>query len=542
MPIRRGSERSASAGGEARVVGGREPEDAQMQQSHGQIASARTTGPYSPPGRSWNASGIDSAATNIAAMAPNIAMRTTALVGAHQVAEPGEADPAPPEQREHQEAAKHAVAVRSPEISAVTWVIAKTNTRSKKSSIGVTRASSETWRMRGCRDALTFSNGTYDDARRGPGGSFERMDGPVTSVGRSVGLTVLIALPLAGFALFVAVPSADVHWEDHPTHFALVLGVALVNVALGVVTSEARAAARRCAALPRLARAAGELGVPRAPCARDTGRGRLAQERRIPDRHARRIAARGLFAAWSAIDLDEIGMSVRRWQRPLRASIAFVLLAWAAASIARFSVLDHVPDEERATWVLVALPFGVAAYAFAGQRYVRLYLRRRRVLPLAVAVAFVLLAEALIAVGFSRAWHASWWEWHLLMAVAFGTIFVAARGEYRRERSIAATFGGIYLERTLERIDRRQSAALGRLTSALHRGESIEARGDGSSPTRLQRGRGRPFGARGARTGSRGRAAGAIRRTEAGGGAPPGARSVRARWTRDGALRPCSPT
>ena len=40
--------------------------------------------------------------------------------------------------------------VRSCAISAVTWVIPKTNTRSKNSSIGVTRDSSETARIRGC--------------------------------------------------------------------------------------------------------------------------------------------------------------------------------------------------------------------------------------------------------------------------------------------------------------------------------------------------------------------------------------------------------
>src|SRR5262245_53517791 len=40
-------------------------------------------------------------------------------------------------------------------IKAVTWVIAKTNTRSKKSSIGVTRASSATAWILGCRSVLT---------------------------------------------------------------------------------------------------------------------------------------------------------------------------------------------------------------------------------------------------------------------------------------------------------------------------------------------------------------------------------------------------
>ena len=94
-------------------------------------------------------------------------------------------------------------------------------------------------------------------------------------------------------------------------------------------------------------------------------------------------------------------------------------------------------------------------------------------MPLAVAVAFVLLAEAMIAVAFGRSWHATWWEWHVLMAIAFGSILFAAKGEYRRERSVAGTFGGLYLERTLERVDRRDSEVLGELVVAMRDDEPL---------------------------------------------------------------------
>ena len=82
-------------------------------------------------------------------------------------------------------------------------------------------------------------------------------------------------------------------------------------------------------------------------------------------------------------------------------------------------------------------------------------------------MAFVLLAEAMVAIAFGRSWHATWWEWHVLMAVAFGTILLAARAEYRHERSVTGAFGGVYLERTLEQIDRRDSDALRSLTDAI---------------------------------------------------------------------------
>ena len=68
--------------------------------------------------------------------------------------------------------------------------------------------------------------------------------------------------------------------------------------------------------------------------------------------------------------------------------------------------------------------------------------------------------------AFGRAWQASWWEWHVLMAIAFATIVLAARHEYRHAQSMSGAFGGIYLDRTLERLDSRQSAAMAELVRA----------------------------------------------------------------------------
>jgi adenylate cyclase len=117
---------------------------------------------------------------------------------------------------------------------------------------------------------------------------------------------------------------------------------------------------------------------------------------------------------------------------------------------------------------------GVALYGIAALRYAELYRRRRRPLPLAVLVAFILLAKAMIAVAFSRAWRAMWWEWHVLMAVAFGAILVAARLEYRREGSLTAVFAGIYLDRTLRRIDRHEAERLSTVVDAIRSGGPVD--------------------------------------------------------------------
>jgi adenylate cyclase len=152
-----------------------------------------------------------------------------------------------------------------------------------------------------------------------------------------------------------------------------------------------------------------------------------------------------------------------------------VLAAWAVASLARVPLLDRPlpPDAVPPPLGLLAL-VGVALYGMAAVRYAELYRRRHRPLPLAVLVAFVLLAEAMIAVAFSRTWHAMWWEWHALMAVAFGAILVAARVEYRREGSLTAVFAGIYLDSTLRRIDRHDAERLAEVVNAIRSGRPVD--------------------------------------------------------------------
>jgi class 3 adenylate cyclase len=69
------------------------------------------------------------------------------------------------------------------------------------------------------------------------------------------------------------------------------------------------------------------------------------------------------------------------------------------------------------------------------------------------------------------------------MAVAFATILLAVRHEYRADRSLVHAFGGLYLERTLERVDRRGTEALTALATADAEGRLDDAgavlRGEG---------------------------------------------------------------
>jgi adenylate cyclase len=287
---------------------------------------------------------------------------------------------------------------------------------------------------------------------------------------------VALSLPLGALLLLLREPELDPRWEHHPSHFWLVLGVATVNVVLGLVASEA--ASRRdddrtfLVAMALLA-SAGFLGLHALATP-----GVLLDDMTAGFSLAARVGllvAAG-FAATSALDpAARVVRFLARRRRWVRAVLGLVLAAWATASLAKVPLLDRPlpPDEVPLPLGLLGL-VGVALYGIAAVRYAELYRQRRRPLPLAVLVAFILMAEAMVAVAFARAWHASWWEWHLLMAVAFGAILAAARVEYQREGSLTAVFGGIYLDSTLRRIDRHDAQRLSEVVEALRSGGPVD--------------------------------------------------------------------
>jgi class 3 adenylate cyclase len=149
------------------------------------------------------------------------------------------------------------------------------------------------------------------------------------------------------------------------------------------------------------------------------------------------LVVAGLLAALSALDSEPIR------PRLLERGLLVALAAWAIASLALFPEVDDSVVPERLSPPLVALSFvGVVFYAFAVTRYVALYRERRSRLVLGFTIAFVLLAEAMVAVALGRNWQASWWEWHVLMLLAFGVIALMAHREGSQER-----FGRLYVER-----------------------------------------------------------------------------------------------
>jgi class 3 adenylate cyclase len=289
--------------------------------------------------------------------------------------------------------------------------------------------------------------------------------------------SLVLLVPVAGLALLLARPELDVHWEHHPSHFWLVLVTAAVNVALAYITNVVASRHRD----PRLVlislaflAGAGFLGLhalatpgvllaqPNAGFATATPVG---------------LVIASLFAAASVTDFaGPRGAAVLRARRPLLGALIAAIVAWGVVSVAGLPPLAGPPPATEVVGVLgLASAAAVVLYAFSAWRTLAAYRARGGVLTLAVGVALVLLGEAMLAVAVSRNWRISWWEWHVLMLLAFAAIALGARREYRRSGSLSATFGGLYVDATLARIDRWHARAITDVARAEERGEPPEA-------------------------------------------------------------------
>ena len=232
-------------------------------------------------------------------------------------------------------------------------------------------------------------------------------------------------------------------WEDHPAHFWLVVAGALAGASLALATGEA--ASRR-----------GDARLMLISLAFLSGGGFLALHALAtpgvlldgPNQGFVLATPVGLLlgAAFAALSTrDDQGPAALRTARILRVGLLVAMAVWGGLSLAEVPPLDDPTPVESGSGALVVLGVpAVALYAWATWRYLSFYGRRPSPLLLAVALGFLLLAEAMVAVAFARNWQATWWEWHLLMFTSFAIVVVTARREWREER-----FSDLYLEDTV---------------------------------------------------------------------------------------------
>jgi len=287
---------------------------------------------------------------------------------------------------------------------------------------------------------------------------------------------VVLVMPALGLALLLARPELDVAWQHQPSHFWIVLLTAAVSVALAyltnVVAGRHRDARVVLISLAFLA-SAGFLGLHALATP-----GVLLDEPNTGFAVATPVGL-AIAAGFATVSVTSLAgpreMTILRRRSVLLVGLVVLMLAWAVASLAGLAPLSGPPPPREAVGPFALLAVvAVALFAFTAVRYVQLYRRRGGIVLLATAVALILLGEAMLAVALSRNWHLSWWEWHVLMLLAFLTIAVGARTEYQRSGSLSAAFGGLYLEATLTRIDRWHAQAIAAVAMADERGEPTD--------------------------------------------------------------------
>jgi adenylate cyclase len=185
------------------------------------------------------------------------------------------------------------------------------------------------------------------------------------------------------------------------------------------------------------------------------------------------------FGLASAANLGPVAaVAILRRRRLLIGGLALALVGWVIASVVPGSPLRQPLPQPQAQPILRLVAFlGIGLLAVAALAYFRLYRRRPSVVLLSIVTAFALLAEALLAMSESRAWHASWWEWHVLLLLAFGYIAYSAHVQYRREGAATTLFTALSLESTVRRLqdDYRQAldGLVGEIESAAESGRKV---------------------------------------------------------------------
>jgi adenylate cyclase len=261
---------------------------------------------------------------------------------------------------------------------------------------------------------------------------------------RPVWIAAVIA-PAAVFVILLARPQADRVWESHPAHFWTVLTAAAASVAVGWAVSSAgrrrRDARLFLVSLACLA-SAGFLGLH----ALATPGVLLGKNAGFELATPVGLVVASAFAAVSAVEFGPDASSrILRLAPVVLGAFVFGLALWGLVSLASLPPLDApLATEELNGWQLTLAAVGIGLYSLAAIGYLRLYRRRRARFVIAVTVAFALLAEAMIVIAWARNWHASWWEWHLLMLGSFLLVAETARTEWHEER-----FSALYLDQTL---------------------------------------------------------------------------------------------
>jgi adenylate cyclase len=259
------------------------------------------------------------------------------------------------------------------------------------------------------------------------------------------------AVPLIGLVSLLLRSQLDPHWEDPKLHFVVFAAVGSLAFALAFFAGEAatRRGDARVLLISLAFLATGgflglhAIGTPGVLFTAELSGFKVA----IPVG----LLVAAVFGFGSAfVDwTPSFAAVVMRRRSLLRRAVVAAMVLWFVWTVAKVAPLDR-PTSEGATGSLlsVAAVLSVLLYGAAAARFWSVFRSDLTLLPASVIACFVLLAEAMIGVATTgeRSWHASWWEWHALIVLAYVIIGFAAHREWREDR-----FRHLYLPTTRHR-------------------------------------------------------------------------------------------
>jgi adenylate cyclase len=259
------------------------------------------------------------------------------------------------------------------------------------------------------------------------------------------------ALPLIGLVSLLLRSQLDPHWENAKIHFVVFAGVGSLAFALAFFAGEAatRRGDARVLLISLAFLATGgflglhAVGTPGVLFTAELSGFQVA----IPV--GLLLAAVFGFASAFVDWAPSFAAVVMRRRSLLRRAVVGAMVLWFVWTVAKVAPLNH-PTSEGAIGSLLSViaVLGVVLYGAAAARFWSVYRSDLTLLPASVIACFVLLAEAMIGVATTgeRSWHASWWEWHALIVLAYVVIGFAAHREWREDR-----FRHLYLPTTRHR-------------------------------------------------------------------------------------------
>ncbi|MEW9549629.1 adenylate/guanylate cyclase domain-containing protein [Nonomuraea sp. NPDC050783] len=300
---------------------------------------------------------------------------------------------------------------------------------------------------------------------------------PATQPVRGVVWAIHLVLPMLGLWLLLANDTVNIPWQHNPSHFWLILAVAGVNVALGLMISEAsrrRGDARLFLVSMVFLSSAGFFfmhGLATPGFILKTGSLGFDVGQQVG------LSVAAAFACASALPLGERAAGrVLGSQHFVRAALLGFMLVWGAVSLTPgLTPLSEPPAETPVPWLAWGSIPGLLLYAAGSVMMFLVHRRRPSAMLISLITAYALLAEAMVAGMSQLNWHLSWWEWHLLLTLAFVFVAYSSYLQFRREGSSAGLFDSVTLSATVRRIRQDYDRALEELVEHVRRGEPLAA-------------------------------------------------------------------